>query len=1340
MAGSNDSLSPEVPAFLARGGEMGERLRSFDWSNHPLGDPATWPQPIKAAIGIMLNSRFPMFVWVGPQLFNFYNDAYIPILGKRHPQALGLPAEPTWKEIWPVVGPQAEAVIQRGAATWNERVYLGMERNGFPEDTWFTWSYSPIPDENGNIVGLFCACTEDTGQVVAERERDRFADKARSAFNLLDSVAESSQDLIAAIDHDFRFTTANSAYRREFERVFGPRIGVGDSMLRALAHLPEDQAHAKELWGRALAGESVAVTADFGDPQRARRTFDLRFYPIRDAHGQIIGAGEIATDVTERRSAEQQAKVILESVTDAFFSLDSEWRFTYLNPHAERLLDHTSAQLAGKVVWDEFPGLIGSPFEGAYRSTAQNRVALSVTAFYPDHDRWYEVHSYPSANGISVYFRNVTEARRTEAAVRANEERFRLAAEAVNGIIYEYDLQTGQVERTRGLYEVVGYHPEEVPATVEWWQDQIHPDDLIGPGRTFKTVANRDGTTVASYRVRHKDGRWLNVEDRSVLMRDASGKPIKAIGCTLDVSERTQAAANLRASEQRFRFLSELGELTRGATAPEQVMETVCRALGEYLGVSRCAYAEVESDSNYFTIVHDYTRDCQTTQGRYSLELFGSHAVEQMRGGRTLVIRNVDQELADNDGGNMFRAIGIEGIICCPHVHGDRLRAMMAVHQTTPRDWSTDEVRLVEAVVERCWAYIERARAEAKVRKSEARFREFADTAPAMLWITEPNGSCSFLSRGWYEFTGQTEEEGRGLGWTKAVHPDDRSDAEKHFLQANERREPFTLEHRLQRADGGYAWVLDAGRPRFSAAGDFLGYIGSVIDIDQRVRVEEALKQSRERLDLVVSTSQIGLWYCDLPFNKLDWNAKVKEHFGLPEDAEVTIDTFIEQLHPDDRQRTQQAISQSIEDHTDYDIEYRTIGVDGRQRWIRAIGRATYDSEGTPIAFDGITIDVTQRVQQAEALRDADRRKDEFLATLAHELRNPLAPLRHGLELMELAGDDPEIVAEAREIMQRQLTQMVRLIDDLLDLSRISRGKVELRRESVELERVIHSAVETCQPLIRKARHELTVNLPDEPIRLHADFTRLSQVFANLLNNSARYSEPGGRIDVTVTRDGDEVQVVVQDTGIGIPTDMLPHVFDMFTQVDRSLEKQRGGLGIGLTLVQRFVELHGGHVTAESQGPGHGSRFTVKLPALAAEHSADNGERQVPEKTASGRRILVVDDNRDAAVSLSRMLQLMGNDTKVAHDGLEALDVADSYRPDVVLLDIGMPKLNGYDTAVKLRQQSWGDQMTLVALTGWGQEEDRRRSLAAGFDAHLVKPIDRQALETVVTSPPRVPT
>lgn len=390
--------------------------------------------------------------------------------------------------------------------------------------------------------------------------------------------------------------------------------------------------------------------------------------------------------------------------------------------------------------------------------------------------------------------------------------------------------------------------------------------------------------------------------------------------------------------------------------------------------------------------------------------------------------------------------------------------------------------------------------------------------------------------------------------------------------------------------------------------------------------------------------------------------------------------------------------------------------------------------------FTGIVRDVTERKelarelrQRLDELREADLRKDEFLATLAHELRNPLAPLRNSLEIMKLVDRDPLMVQKARETMDRQVSQMERLIDDLMDVSRITRNKLELRRERVELAPIVEHALEACRPLASKANHEVAVDLPKEPIYLFADAVRLAQVFGNLLTNACKYTEPGGRIQLTATRQGDLAVVSIRDTGIGIPPQMLPHVFDLFTQIDKTLERSQGGLGIGLTLVRRLVELHNGTITAQSEGEGRGSEFVLRLPALADVPQPDPLETNSGKfKPTKSKRVLVVDDNRDAALSLTMLLTLTGHETATAHDGAEAMAIAETFRPDLMLLDIGLPKLNGYDVCRAIRAQPWGRDIVVVALTGWGQDEDRRKSTEAGFNDHLVKPVDQEALLTLL--------
>jgi signal transduction histidine kinase len=406
------------------------------------------------------------------------------------------------------------------------------------------------------------------------------------------------------------------------------------------------------------------------------------------------------------------------------------------------------------------------------------------------------------------------------------------------------------------------------------------------------------------------------------------------------------------------------------------------------------------------------------------------------------------------------------------------------------------------------------------------------------------------------------------------------------------------------------------------------------------------------------------------------------------------------------------------------------IARNGVERPIDDSAAPIRDKNGHIVGIVMIFRDVTERRRAEKVLKETDRRKDEFLATLAHELRNPLAPIRNALEIIRVAGEDQQVVHEARCTMERQLKQMIRLVDDLLDVSRITRGTIELRKERVDLATVVRSAVETSQPLFDQVGQKLTVTLPREPVFVEADVTRLSQVFANLLNNAAKYTEPGGRINLTVKPEGANVVVSVKDNGIGIPAPMLAGIFDMFAQVDRSLERAHGGLGIGLTIVKRLIEMHGGTVEAHSDGHGCGTEFVVRQPIAAAplkeEKAAQDSDKAIP--TIPRRRILVVDDNKDAASSLALLLKIFGHDTRTAHDGQNALDLATTFIPEIVLLDIGMPKMSGYEVCRQMRKQPAGGDALIVAVTGWGQDEDRRKSEEAKFDAHMVKPVEPRAL------------
>jgi PAS domain S-box-containing protein len=510
----------------------------------------------------------------------------------------------------------------------------------------------------------------------------------------------------------------------------------------------------------------------------------------------------------------------------------------------------------------------------------------------------------------------------------------------------------------------------------------------------------------------------------------------------------------------------------------------------------------------------------------------------------------------------------------------------------------------------------------------------------------------------------------------------------------------------------------------------------------QAIRQAEATSRELQRLlEIAVEASELGTFHCDMPLRHILWNERCKAHFWLSPDAEIDFDLFYSILHPDDRERTREAVEACVYGRKGYDIEYRTVSrtvsPQGEIRWVRATGRTCCDENGQPTQFDGTTQDITERKRTEDALRRADRHKDEFLATLAHELRNPLAPIRNSLHLLSLSGELSESMEPIRGIMERQVNHMVRLIDDLLDLSRIRSGKIELRKTAVEVATLVASAVETSRPIIDAAGHQLAISLPAEPLTLEADPVRISQVISNLLTNAAKYTTRGGQIWLTARQEGREVVIAVRDTGLGIPPDMLPRVFDMFAQVDRTVSHSQGGLGIGLTLTKNLVEMHGGRIRAYSGGPGEGSEFTVWLP-LAPRFQRTSVA--APPASASNtalplrRRILVVDDLQAAGYVLSRLLEKMGQQVWTATGAASALDMARANPPDLVISDIGMPDMDGYELARRLRSEPKLANSLLVALTGYGQAEDRQKAEEAGFDYHLVKPVSIDALRDLLAA------
>ena len=557
-------------------------------------------------------------------------------------------------------------------------------------------------------------------------------------------------------------------------------------------------------------------------------------------------------------------------------------------------------------------------------------------------------------------------------------------------------------------------------------------------------------------------------------------------------------------------------------------------------------------------------------------------------------------------------------------------------------------------------------------------------------------------------------------------------------LKAGRRIDHYETER--QRSNGERIEVSLTISPLRDAAGNVVGASKIVRDITDRSRAEA----ERDKFVTLIENSTDFIGMCDLNGVPFFVNRAGLRLVGLEDVEEARRTPLASFFFPEDQPHLMQEFIPSVleKGHGEIEVRFRHFKT-GQARWMAYKVLTLPDAAGRPVALATVSQDVTERKRLEDSLRrvaadlsEADRRKNEFLAMLAHELRNPLAPIRHAIRALQLGNGDGNALRAATDMLDRQVGQMVRLVDDLLDMSRISRGRIELRRDRVALAPIISQAVEATRALYRSMNHELTVTLPQRPVYIDADPARLAQVVGNLLNNACKFTDSGGHVWLTVEQAGAQVIIRVEDNGIGIAPDQLSHLFDMFTQVDTSVERSRDGLGIGLTLVKTLVEMHGGTVEARSAGLGRGSEFIIRLPTVAEEPRVRPADPVDEPVTSERRRILVVDDNEDAAEWLATLLRLHGHDTNVAHDGIEALRVAERVRPDAVLLDIGLPRLDGYEVCRRMRQQPWGRDLLIVALTGWGQEEDRERSQSAGFDTHLVKPVDDTVLIRLLASVP----
>jgi PAS domain S-box-containing protein len=654
-----------------------------------------------------------------------------------------------------------------------------------------------------------------------------------------------------------------------------------------------------------------------------------------------------------------------------------------------------------------------------------------------------------------------------------------------------------------------------------------------------------------------------------------------------------------------------------------------------------------------------------------------------------------------------------------------------------PIDDSSAPIRSKEGAIVGCVLVFrdvaERRRMELAVSDARAYAESIVDSVREPLVVLDAELRVVSANRAFFQTFHVVKEETEGkrlydLGNRQWDIPALRKSLEELLLQ-NKILNGYEVEHVLPEV--GQRHMLLNARRVYRAGNHSELVLLAIEDITDRRQLERQMDEQQQATRLlasIVESSDDAIISKTLDSIVRTWNAAAERLFGYT--AEQAVGRHISFLIPADRANEEDQIIARLRAGERVE-HFDTVRVrrDGRQVQVSLTISPIRDGTGRVIGASKIARNITERKrleadlrQYAADLSEADRRKNEFLAMLAHELRNPLAPIRNAVHALRITGARDQEMAHAVEMIERQVAQIVRLVDDLLDVSRITRGKIELRKQRVELASLVYHAVDAARSLVDCMGHNLTVKIPPEPIYLSADAARLAQIIGNLLNNACKFTSKGGHIALVVERDGNVAVIRVRDSGIGIAADQLAKIFDMFMQIDTTLERATSGLGIGLTLVKKLVEMHGGTVSAHSDGLGQGSEFVIRLPILADEPAPVKPSVNVPAPKNS-RRILIVDDNRDAAQSLAMLLNLTGNQTHTAFDGLEAVQVAESANPDVMLLDIGLPKLNGYEVCRRIRSHAWGQQMVIIALTGWGQEEDRKRSTDAGFDGHMVKPV-----------------
>lgn len=1272
---------------------LGRQLAEVDWLKHPLGSPTTWPASLRTALHIVLGSQRPYAIWWGANFAQLANDRFQDQFAERS-TVISASASEVWGDVWEVAGDQIDAAMGDSSNALTPIVIAGVEgRDGAGSLTLLA-----LLNDDGHPGGFLCEWNPLlAGATEAELEERELR------YRL---VAEATGNYI----WDWDLATDLVARNAGAETLFGYQADeIGGDLNWGVSKIhPKDRDGVLRTIKVAIERGEKAWSAEYRF-QRADGSYAqvaTRGHVIRNSDGKAVRVIGAMRDLTEQRQheqalrdVEQRFRAVTMNAPVAIFIKDLEGRYTLCNPVASQSLGKPRGVI-GMTDYDLMPREVAERIRAADQQVLASGEAAEFEETIPQLgvDRHYLSAKFPLRNsageivGVGGVAVDVTDRKHAQQALRESERRLLLAMQTGKVGVWAWDIAENRVSWSESLQGIVGVTPADMEPDTDGFESLVHPDDRTLVRDALLNAVEKDVPLELEFRALRPSGDVIWLFSTGSVIREG-GRAVRMLGATLDVTDRKQGEDALRLSEERFRTLA--------SHAPVGIFQTDLHGDNLFVNEGWCEMAGMSAaearGKGWMSAIHPDDRE-QALAGWQQALADGASSSAEFRFQRP--------------GGGVTWVQGNAVPLC--NVSGRTTGYIGTVVDITARK-----------------------QGEAALRNSELMYRAIGESIDYGIWICDAEGRNIYCSESFLNLVGMTQQECTDIGWTDVLHPDDVEQTIAAWRQCVRSGDAWDVEHRFRGVDGQWHPVLARGVPVRDEHGAIIAWVGINLDISDLKRIESHLRESEERFRSMADNAPVLIWIHGV--GGCQYVNKEYMRFVGAELDELQGMNWTRFIHEEERAKFVESYRQAFKLQQTIDAQLRMRRADGEYRWLSVTGTPRFRADGVFLGYVGCSVDISDMKASENALREADRRKDDFLAMLGHELRNPLAGIVTGAQVLGMLNLEPE-ANEMQAVIARQAGQMSRIVDDLLDVSRIARGKLRLRREYVNLRELLRDAVDD----YRKARVfencELHVDLPEQDAWVFADSARLAQAFSNLIHNSYKFSDGPNVISVTLhpQASDSDAAVVVRDQGIGMSGETLARIFEPFSQADNSVERSRGGLGLGLALTKGLVELHDGSIRARSDGVGQGAEFTITLPRSKPPRT------EQPEPTNGGtpvrqERILIVDDGRDALLALSHMLRLDGHMVATAEDGASAVAKAVEFQPRVVLCDISLPgEMNGYAVCRALRSLPETASAYLVAVTGYGHDEARRASKEAGFDYHMTKPVGKAALRDLLANRPRL--